>query len=79
MQSVILYFQGRFFLNRTFGLELQGLAIPLIAIFVVADLGSVFVLTFLAFYKNRLDCKQSRSRNVNLLIIYFTCNVCYPD
>lgn len=34
-------FWGGFFLNRTFGLELQGLALPLIIIFVVADFGSV--------------------------------------
>ncbi len=34
-------FWGGFFLNRTFGLELQGLALPLVVIFLVADFGSI--------------------------------------
>jgi ACS family hexuronate transporter-like MFS transporter len=34
-------FWAGFFLNRTFGLELQGLALPLVIIFLVADLGSI--------------------------------------
>ena len=35
-------FWSGFFLNQTYGIELQGLALPLILIFVVADLGSIF-------------------------------------
>lgn len=34
-------FWGGFFLNRTFGLELQGLALPIIVIYVLADVGSI--------------------------------------
>jgi MFS transporter, ACS family, hexuronate transporter len=34
-------FWGGFFLNRTFGLELKGLALPIIVIYVLADVGSV--------------------------------------
>ena len=34
-------FWGGFFLNRTFGLELQGLALPIIVIYALADVGSV--------------------------------------
>ena len=34
-------FWAGFFLNRTFGLELQGLALPIVVIFLVADLGSI--------------------------------------
>ena len=34
-------FWGGFFLNRTFGLELQGLALPIIVIYVMADFGSI--------------------------------------
>ena len=36
-----LFWSG-FFLNRVFGLELKGLALPLIIIFVIADVGSIF-------------------------------------
>ncbi|MEO5910482.1 MAG: MFS transporter [Pelobium sp.] len=35
-------FWGGFFLNRTFGLELVGLALPIIVIYVLADFGSIF-------------------------------------
>src|SRR5690606_6871968 len=34
-------FWGGFFLNRTFGLELKGLALPIIVIYVLADFGSI--------------------------------------
>lgn len=34
-------FWGGFFLNRTFGLELRGLALPIIVIYLLADLGSI--------------------------------------
>ncbi len=34
-------FWGGFFLNRNFGLELSGLALPMMIIYVVADLGSI--------------------------------------
>jgi MFS transporter, ACS family, hexuronate transporter len=34
-------FWTSFFLNRTFGLELKGLALPMIVIFLVADIGSI--------------------------------------
>lgn len=35
-------FWGGFFLNARFGLELKGLALPLIIIYLIADVGSVF-------------------------------------
>jgi len=34
-------FWGGFFLNRSFGLELRGLALPIIVIYVLADVGSI--------------------------------------
>lgn len=34
-------FWGGFFLNRTFGLELRGLALPIIIIYLLADIGSI--------------------------------------
>jgi ACS family hexuronate transporter-like MFS transporter len=35
-------FWGGFFLNARFGLELKGLALPLIMIYLIADIGSIF-------------------------------------
>jgi MFS transporter, ACS family, hexuronate transporter len=60
-------FWGGFFLNRTFGLELQGLALPLIIIFVVADIGSVGGgLISMHFIKK--GWSVNKSRKITMLI-----------
>jgi ACS family hexuronate transporter-like MFS transporter len=60
-------FWGGFFLNRTFGLELQGLALPLIIIFVVADVGSISG-GWLSSYFIKRGWTVNKARKITLLI-----------
>jgi MFS transporter, ACS family, hexuronate transporter len=60
-------FWTSFFLNRTFGLELKGLALPLIVIFLVADIGSVCGGLLFSYFLNK-GWTVNRSRKTTMLI-----------
>ncbi|HBB90453.1 MAG TPA: MFS transporter [Bacteroidales bacterium] len=60
-------FWGGFFLNARFGLELKGLALPLIIIYVVADIGSIFGGYLSGFFINK-GWAVNKARKVTLLI-----------
>jgi ACS family hexuronate transporter-like MFS transporter len=63
-------FWGGFFLNRTFGLELQGLALPLVIIFLVADIGSIGG-GWLSSYFIKKGWPVNKARKVTMLICTF--------
>ncbi len=60
-------FWGGFFLNARFGLELRGLALPLIIIYVIADIGSIFGGYLSGFFINK-GWSVNKARKVTLLI-----------
>lgn len=60
-------FWGGFFLNRTFGLELQGLALPIIVIYVLADFGSIAGGWFSSFLIKR-GMVVYKARKLTLLL-----------
>jgi ACS family hexuronate transporter-like MFS transporter len=60
-------FWGGFFLNARFGLELKGLALPLIIIYVVADIGSIFGGYLSGFFINK-GWTVNKARKITLLI-----------
>jgi len=60
-------FWAGFFLNRTFGLELKGLALPLIVIFVTADAGSIFG-GWLSSYFIKIGWTVNKARKLAMLI-----------
>jgi len=60
-------FWGGFFLNRTFGLELTGLALPIIVIYVLADVGSVAGGWFSSFLIKR-GMVVYKARKLTLLL-----------
>ncbi|MFH0759961.1 MAG: MFS transporter [Bacteroidota bacterium] len=60
-------FWGGFFLNAQFGLELKGLALPLIMIFLLADVGSIAGGYLSGFFINR-GWSLNRARKVTMLI-----------
>lgn len=60
-------FWGGFFLNRTFGLELKGLALPIIVIYVLADFGSIAGGWFSSFLIKR-GMMVYKARKLTLLL-----------
>lgn len=60
-------FWGGFFLNRTFGLELTGLALPIIVIYALADVGSVAGGWFSSFLIKR-GMAVYKARKLTLLL-----------
>ncbi len=59
-------FWGGFFLNARFGLELKGLALPLILIYLIADIGSVTGGYISGFFMNR-GWSLNKARKITLL------------
>jgi ACS family hexuronate transporter-like MFS transporter len=60
-------FWGGFFLNAKFGLQLKGLALPLILIYVIADIGSIFGGYLSGFFIKK-GWPLNKSRKITLLI-----------
>jgi ACS family hexuronate transporter-like MFS transporter len=60
-------FWGGFFLNARFGLELKGLALPLIIIYLIADIGSIGGGYLSGFFINR-GWPLNKARKITLLI-----------
>jgi len=60
-------FWGGFFLNARFGLELKGLALPLIMIYLIADVGSI-AGGYLSGFFIKLGWPLNRARKITLLI-----------
>lgn len=60
-------FWGGFFLNSRFGLQLKGLALPLILIYLIADIGSVTGGYLSGFFINR-GWSLNKARKITLLI-----------
>ncbi|MDD4644643.1 MAG: MFS transporter [Bacteroidales bacterium] len=64
-------FWGGFFLNARFGLELKGLALPLIVIYLIADVGSIFGGYLSGAFIKR-GWTVNKSRKITLLL----CAIC---
>lgn len=61
-------FWGGFFLNHQFGLELKGLALPLIIIYLMADLGSIFGGWLSSYFIKKKRWPINRARKIAMLI-----------